>query len=162
MKTASKLAGIVIVIQALLLSPVIGNSSIQVAIDIRPQSCPNPFNVNSRGVLPVAILGTAEFDVSDIDVATLQLIGVGPIRSGYEDVATPLFDTCDCTTEGPDGYRDLVLKFNAQAIIEALEGMYGGLYGGEQLELQLTGQFLDGVSFVGVDCVVVVGSSNPG
>ena len=34
-----------------------------VPIDIKPQSCPNPLNVNSKGVLPVAILGTDTFDV---------------------------------------------------------------------------------------------------
>lgn len=43
-----------------------------VPIDIKPQSCPNPINVKSRGVLPVAILGTAEFDVTTIDPASIR------------------------------------------------------------------------------------------
>jgi hypothetical protein len=130
----------------------------EIEVDIKPTSCPNPLNVNSRGVLPVAILGTAEFDVTMVDVATLSLVGIGPIRSGYEDVATPLIDSCDCTTDGPDGLLDLTLKFNAQEIIAAL----GDLYDGDELELQLTGQFLDGTNFFGFDCVIVVGNSNPG
>lgn len=43
---------------------------IDVALDIKPQSCPNPFNTKSKGVLPVAILGTADLNVNDIN--TLQ------------------------------------------------------------------------------------------
>jgi hypothetical protein len=158
MKTAKQLVCIVIVVQAFLLSPAIGNGAIEIEVDIKPTSCPNPLNVNSRGVLPVAILGTAEFDVTMVDVATLSLVGIGPIRSGYEDVATPLIDSCDCTTDGPDGLLDLTLKFNAQDIIAVL----GDISGGEVLELQLTGETLDGTPFVGVDCVIVVGNSNPG
>ena len=158
MKTAKQLVCIVIVVQAFLLSPAIGNGAIEIEVDIKPTSCPNPLNVNSRGVLPVAILGTAEFDVTMVDVATLSLVGIGPIRSGYEDVATPLIDSCDCTTDGPDGWLDLTLKFNTQEIIAAL----GDLYDGDVLELQLTCETLNGVPFVGFDCVIVVGNSNPG
>ncbi|MHC4346223.1 MAG: hypothetical protein ACYSUP_16230, partial [Planctomycetota bacterium] len=42
----------------------------EVAVDIKPQSCPNPFNIKSKGVLPVAILGTDEFDVEDVNTAS--------------------------------------------------------------------------------------------
>jgi hypothetical protein len=44
-------------------------------IDIKPQSFPNPLNVKSKGVLPVAILGTEDFDVSEIDVSSILLEG---------------------------------------------------------------------------------------
>ncbi|MHC4736596.1 MAG: right-handed parallel beta-helix repeat-containing protein [Planctomycetota bacterium] len=83
------------------------------AIDIKPGSCPNPLNVKSLGVLPVAVLGSEDFDVSSIDVASIRLAGVAPIRSSYEDVATPVSDSneCECSTEGPDGFPDLTLKF---------------------------------------------------
>ena len=37
-----------------------------VSIDIKPGSCQSPLNVRSRGVLPVAILGTEGFDVESI------------------------------------------------------------------------------------------------
>ncbi|GAI42690.1 unnamed protein product, partial [marine sediment metagenome] len=84
----------------------------EVAIDIEPTSCPNPLNVRSRGVLPVAILGSEDFGVTTIDVASIRLAEVAPIRSSYEDVVTPVSDgnECECTTEGPDGYLDLTLK----------------------------------------------------
>jgi hypothetical protein len=61
-----------------------------VDIDIKPGSCPNPLNVKSKGVLPVAILGADDLDVNSIDAASTRLGGVAPIRSSYEDVATPI------------------------------------------------------------------------
>ncbi len=58
-------------------------------VDIKPQSCPNPLNVKTKGVLPVAILGT-DLDVRNIDISTLRFNGVAPVRSGFEDVETAL------------------------------------------------------------------------
>ena len=40
---------------------------IEVFVDIKPGSCPNPLNTGSKGVLPVAIAGTVDFDVTVID-----------------------------------------------------------------------------------------------
>jgi hypothetical protein len=68
---------------------------IDVDIDIKPGSCPNPFNGKSKGVLPVAILGAEDFDVTAVDIASVRLAGVAPIRSSFEDVATPLDDDSD-------------------------------------------------------------------
>lgn len=72
-------------------------TEIGVVVDIKPGSCPNPINVKSKAVLPVAILGTEFLDVIDVDVAAVSLKGVAPLRFDYEDVATP-FDgeLCDC------------------------------------------------------------------
>jgi hypothetical protein len=64
-------------------------------VDIKPGTCPNPVNVKARGVLPVAILGTADFDVTTIDPASVRLEGVAPIRWALEDVATPV-PPCPC------------------------------------------------------------------
>ena len=125
----------------------------EVSIDIEPNSCPNPLNVGSRGVLPVAILGSEDFDVTSIDVATIRLAGVAPIRSSYEDVNTPVIDgeECECTTEDPDGYLDLTLKFKTQDIVAAL----GEVVDGETLVLTLTGVLNDQTPIVGTDCVVI-------
>ena len=126
---------------------------VEIDLDIKPGSCPNPLNVKSKGVLPVAVLGTADFDVTTIDLASVRLAGVAPIRSSFEDVATPADgDDCDCTTAGPDGYIDLSLKFNAQDIVNAI----GEVADGEALELSLTGELLDGTAFEGGDCVVII------
>ena len=128
--------------------------SLEVPLDIKPQSCPNPLNVNGKGNLPVAILGTDELDVNDIDVSTVQLEGVDPIRSSIEDVATPVTnrqDDCDCTTDGPDGFDDLTLKFDTQDIVLAL----GAVNDGDEVKLTLTGNLNDGTAITGLDCVVI-------
>jgi hypothetical protein len=43
------------------------------ALDIKPGSCPNSWNPGSNGVLPVALVGSEEFDVADVDVSTLAI-----------------------------------------------------------------------------------------
>jgi len=128
---------------------------LSVGFDIRPEGCPNPIT-SSRGLLPVAVLGTADFDVSMIDVASLQLEGVAPMMSAYEDVAEPFTgDLCGCTEAGPDGFIDLALKFRTQDILGAI-----GLPQGFQV-LTLTGALIDGTPIEGQDCIVFVGGGRP-
>lgn len=132
--------------------------SCEVPVDIKPTSCPNPLNTNNQGLLPVAILGTNNIDVTQIDVATVKLAGVSPLKSDLEDVATPFSPftgkqdcNLDCTTAGPDGFLDLTLKFDAQAVIAAL----GAVTDGQCLVLKLTGNLLDGSPIKGEDVVVI-------
>jgi hypothetical protein len=132
-----------------------------VDIDIKPTSCPNPLNTKSKGVLPAAILGSVDMDVLEIDPASIRVksSSVAPIRSNYEDVATPVSDPCecDCTTEGPDGFLDLTLKFKTQDIVEAL----GEVIDGELLILSLTGVLFDGTPIEGTDCIIIHGKHKP-
>lgn len=124
---------------------------LSVGLDIRPEGCPNPIT-SSRGLLPVALLGAADFDVSLVDVDTLRLEGLAPFLSAYEDVASPFTgDLCGCTDVGPDGFIDLALKFKTQDILAAIESS-----GGSQV-LTLTGALLDGTRIEGQDCIVFVG-----
>jgi hypothetical protein len=114
-------------------------------------------NVKSKGVLPVAILGTEDFDVTTIDVATITLEGVGPIRSNLEDVATPFDgDLCDCHTLGADGFTDLTLKFDTQEIVAAL----GQVSDGDVLPLTITANLMEvydsNTAIVGEDCVLIL------
>ena len=51
-------------------------------IDIKPGSDRNCFNSNGRGVIPVAILGTVDFDVAAIDAATVKLEGLAVEERG--------------------------------------------------------------------------------
>lgn len=142
--------------------------SIRIFLDINPASCPNPLNTNSKGVLPVAILGTDYFDVTTIDPATIELEGVAPLRWSIEDVATP-FDgeECGCTEEGPDGNDDLTLKFKTQEIVGALNSAAVRvreqallLNTFEERLLTLTAVDMSGAPIEATDCVRVIHRSN--
>lgn len=125
------------------------------AVDIKPGSCPNPLNIEDNGILPVAILGSAGFDVFAVDPASIRLMGVAPLRSSYEDVAMPVSAgaaACECTQQGPDGFLDLSLKFDAQQVIAAL----GEVNDGDILELTLTATLDDGTQITGKDCVRII------
>ena len=133
-----------------------GFEPLSVSFDVRPASCPNPLNARSQGVLPVALLGTAQLDVNDVDVSTLRIEGAAAVRWDYDDVAAPFAgaiagDLCGCTEAGPDGRLDLKLKFDTQDLVLA----------SEDGRLTLTGELLDGTPIEGVDCIVVVGRATP-
>jgi hypothetical protein len=132
-----------------------------VAMDVKPQSCPNPLNALAKGRISVAVLGTGDLDVAQIDVDSIRLEGVGPIRSAIEDVATPFEpligknEVLDCTDSGPDGFDDLMLKFDTQELVEAL----GYVVDGQVWGLTLTGVLQDGTPIIGEDVIVIVGSN---
>jgi len=136
-----------------------GEPEIEVGIDIKPGSCPNPLNLKSRGVLPVAILGSEDFDVNTIHLVSLRLEGVAPIRSSYEDVTGSARDTddCNCMEEGPDGYTDLMLKFETQEIVEALADTYDNIGKSDILPMEMTGELSDATLIEGWDCIQIVG-----
>ena len=123
---------------------------IEVLVDVKPMSWPNPLNVKSKGVLPVAILGTEDFDVTQIDPASVRLEGVAPLRWALEDVGTagdPL--------AGPDGFTDLSLKFKTQEIVAAL----GDVNDGDVMVLYLTGNLKEefgGTAIAGEDVVIII------
>ncbi|MCK5617980.1 MAG: aryl-sulfate sulfotransferase [Candidatus Krumholzibacteria bacterium] len=139
-------------------------------LDIHPGSCPNPFNtkwlknlddgngndaakLKKGGVMPAAIVGGLCFDVSNVDLSTLLLQGVPPLKSSYEDITQPAGGgECACTTDGPDGYVDLTLKFSRQDIAAVL----GNVANGDVVTLTLTGSLLDGTPFEAADCVTVL------
>ena len=131
----------------------------EVEVDIKPESCPNPLNLKSKGILPVAILGSEDFDVNSIDAASIRLLDVAPVRSNYEDVSAPVIDgnECDCTEEGPDGYTDLTLKFETEEIVAVITDVVPDVNGDDILALQLTGALTDETAIQGVDCVVIRG-----
>ncbi|MCZ6446432.1 MAG: integrin alpha, partial [Planctomycetota bacterium] len=142
-------------------------------LDIKPGSCPNSFNRNSHGVLPVALVGTESFDVMGVDLSTVELSradGVGGSvapnegppgpHSVFEDVATP-FDgeLCDCHELGADGATDLSMKFRTDDVVAAL--LLNDLPAGELVELVVSGALLDGTPFSASDCIRLVPPGTP-
>ena len=130
-----------------------------IEVDIKPWSCVNPLNVRSRGVLPVAILGSEVFDVRDIDTRTIRLssdgteLEVRPIRGRYEDVSTSFEgELYDCQG-APDGLEDLILKFRTQDVVRAI----GKVNHGEEVVLTITGTLVDQITeFEGTDSVKII------
>jgi probable HAF family extracellular repeat protein len=89
-------------IQAYLLTPALPT----ITMEIKPGSAqPVPIQPNSHGVIPVAILGSADFAVSNVDLTTVRF---GP--GGAENVGTPQYRDIN-----DDGFPDVVLQFRAEA-----------------------------------------------
>jgi hypothetical protein len=87
-------------------------TALRVDIDIKPNSEPNCFNNDVKGVIPVAILSSPNFDALTIDPLSvsldgqgIRLVGKGNIMSHEEDV-------------NGDGLVDLVVQ------IEDIDGIY--------------------------------------
>ena len=109
-------------------------------IDIRPGSLVNPVNLKSRGVLPVAVLGSEDLDVSLIDPDTVTLEGVAPRVSGKSGHFWSLEDV------NGDSILDLILHFEMDEL--------SILPGAE--ELVLTGMLTDGTELEGSDSIRIV------
>ncbi len=78
-------------------------SVLEVGIDIKPGGeGPAPINLGAQGTLPVAILGSAQFDASTVDPATILLAGapVALKRDGSRQVSLEDVNS--------DGFPDLV------------------------------------------------------
>jgi hypothetical protein len=141
------------------------------SLDIKPGSCPNPVNPKSKGVVPMAVVGTDAFDVTQIDFDSLELMradGVGGavtprVRDRgqsytIEDVATPFEgELCDCHELVGDGIDDLGMKFSTPELAEAFE--LDSVHPRTPVMLTLRGTLLDGTEFEVSDCIIVPGRS---
>lgn len=85
--------------------PVVPPGVSLVDIDIKPGSDPNCFNLNGHGVIPVAILGSDKFDVTNIDQGSLYFGGLEIRVRGNKG---PL---CGLEYSNADAYLDLVCQF---------------------------------------------------
>ena len=113
---------------------------VPVAIDIKPGSDPNCFNINGHGVIPVAVLSDAGFDAASIDVTTLSFGGLDVRVRGNKG---PL---CSLEDVDFDGLNDLVCQFQDNSDYwEAGED-----------EATLTGTLIDGTEIEGTDSICIV------
>ncbi|MBW2578105.1 MAG: hypothetical protein JRE38_08560 [Deltaproteobacteria bacterium] len=115
-------------------SPVVVES---VDLGIKPGSDPSVINPLSRGVVPVAIFGSYDFDVADIDVTSLTF-GI--------DGALPAIIDKRHRDVNADGFPDLLSHFRiAETGIEIGD-----------TEACLSGETLDGTPFSGCDTIRTV------
>ena len=128
---------------------------IPVKIDYRPYRNSNPLNYRSHGKVLVAIFGSADFNVRQIDRESLLLEGVAPVRRALR------IEKIYSRTDGArDDYEDLVLMFKTRQLIEALEKSLGQeMKNGKEVLLNLTGNLKDDTAtpIEGHDTAVVFG-----
>ena len=112
---------------------------VEVEIDIKPRSDPNSINPQSKGVIPVAILGSDLFDVGDVDTLLLVFGLAG---------ATPTHPNGHFADVNDDGFTDLVTHYRVQET-DIVPG---------DTEACLIGELRDGTTFVGCDSVRTLGN----
>ncbi|HJQ99913.1 MAG TPA: hypothetical protein VJ826_16480 [Candidatus Polarisedimenticolaceae bacterium] len=109
--------------------------TLRVGVDVRPGTATNPVHPAAGGVIPVALLGSANFHVADVDQATLALgpLGAAPQHAHAVDV-------------NDDGALDLLVQFRT--------GESG--IGAGDTEVCMTGALLSGRPFRGCDAIRTV------
>ncbi len=117
---------------------------VTVKIDIRPHSPKNRINLNSHGLVAVAIFGSSTFDATIIDPGTVTLAGAPAVKLSNK-FYTLTFDI------NRDGKIDRILWFRANKL--QLTSI--------STEAVLLGKTLYGVAFRGVDKVKIVPPSAP-
>jgi hypothetical protein len=106
-------------------------------IDIKPESDDNSINPRSNGVIPVAVLGSIDFDATQIRVSTVIF---GP------DAATPEHNG-HVEDVNNDGFMDMLFHFTTRE---------SGIQCGDT-EAFLRGEIFDGQSFGNLDSITTIG-----
>lgn len=112
-----------------------------ISIDIKPGSDSNCFNQNEKGVIPAAILGSADFDVTQIDIQSLGLQGLSVKVAGKSNNYLAHYDDVN-----GDGYTDLVVQFQDSDQWTASGNGYASI----------TGMLSDGTAIQGQDLICIV------
>jgi len=120
------------------------DTEIAIDIDIKPGSDPNTINLSNKGVIPVAILGSATFDVTSIEVSSLKF---GPGKANpVHDLTDPLVYAEHLQDVNLDGFVDLVSHYKTKET---------GIPPVATTAI-LLGNLSDGTSIEGIDSVRIV------
>ncbi len=127
---------------------------IRLPIDVKPESCSDPINLASEGVIPVTLFGTNSFQVSQVDLNSLQFAGAYVAHAALRDV-------------NHDGKLDLVLEFRTRDtnlrdiykdLLAAADTTINGVLDRnvsrhQEYRVSLTGQTVNGQTLIGFDDV---------
>jgi len=114
-------------------------SVIEVDIDIKPDSYPNRINLGSKGVTPVAILSSTDFDATEVDPSTIELAGAEVAVRGKDKYLAHEEDV------NGDDLVDLLVQVETKDLEPDEDG-----------SACLTGKTYDGQPIEGCDDVVIV------
>jgi hypothetical protein len=109
---------------------------VEVSVDIRP----NSLSFNSKGDWVTCYITTPErYSVHDFDTASifLETLAALPEKVGIVD-------------RDSDGIYELMVKFMRAEVLAMIDGSL------DSVDLRITGNFLDGTTFFGVDTVNLV------
>ncbi len=112
---------------------------VEVDLDVKPGGNHNSINLKSRGVVPVALLSSSDFDATSVDPKSLLFAEAGPVRWNTVDV-------------DEDGDVDLLCHFRTQELNLDVEST----------EAVLTGTTYNGMEIKGVDSVRIVPTGQEG
>jgi hypothetical protein len=121
---------------------IVKEATVNVSVDIKPGSDPNSINLCSGGAVPVAIFGSVEFDVLDVNTETLRFADADVKVVGKKDRSL-----CSYEDVNGDGETDLVCHYATQDIA-ALDGTSSAA--------TINGSLHDGTAIAGTDGVIIV------
>jgi hypothetical protein len=106
---------------------------LEVTVDIKPEDYTNRISLKSKGVVPVAVITTPEFDAHIVDPSTVLFAGADPVRWKIKDV-------------DKDGDADILFHFKTQDLDIDDRSVAAGL----------AGYTFENTYFTGVDTVNIV------
>lgn len=137
-------------------------------LDLLPGICPNEIILKENGsdekadkwkgkfsgndnILRAALVGSDDFDVRQIDIASVNFQGIVPFNIEFKDVTRPVLEneSCACTEDGPDGLMDLTFKCQKKDVALLLEGVAPD----DKFTLTATGRMHNGSLFRATDCL---------
>lgn len=119
-----------------------GGQTMKVSIDVKPGDTPTTLERNREGMVPVAILSTAEFDATTVDPGSVR---IGPTGTEAEPVRSMQSDA------NQDKRTDLMVLVRVQDLKLSCEDKV----------IRLTGKTASGVAIEGSEAITVTGCVSP-